>query len=316
MRQCYNSARVAAGSKRKQTVTRRAKPARAAPEGDLARRIRATGERALRSGALSPIDCEEWIIEDCGVRYSVRLARNLERKRTAAASSAERANPFLPYEQELFVAPLGESHVCLLNKFKVLEDHALIVTRSFEDQTSALRPNDFAALATCLRQIDGLGFYNAGPAAGASQKHKHLQLVPGPIGEGPGRVPIEPLLELDELRGGEARVCQGAALPYRHALIDVRDCLTGPSDGDGAALERRYRSLLQATDCDARQPYNLLVTREWMLLVPRKQESSHGVEVNSLGLAGALFARDAEQLSRIESIGPMNLLCEVATSNP
>ena len=45
---------------------------------------------------------------------------------------------------------------------------------------------DFDALARGLAAIDGLAFYNGGTVAGASQPHKHLQLVPVPLGVGPG----------------------------------------------------------------------------------------------------------------------------------
>ena len=37
------------------------------------------------------------------------------------------------------------------------------------------------ALGACLREVDGLAFFNGGSDAGASQRHKHLQLVPFPF---------------------------------------------------------------------------------------------------------------------------------------
>ena len=42
-------------------------------------------------------------------------------------------NPFLPYDPALLVAPISPTHVALLNRFNVVDDHFLIVTRSFEE---------------------------------------------------------------------------------------------------------------------------------------------------------------------------------------
>ena len=55
-------------------------------------------------------------------------------------------------------------------------------------------------------------------------------------------------------------------------------------------------------------PYNLLMTRSWMLLVPRSRESCNGVFVNALGFAGSLFVRDEVQLAAIYDTGPMTVL--------
>ena len=103
-----------------------------------------------------------------------------DRKRGPDAKP-RRENPFLPYEPELHVADLGDEHVCLLNKFPVMRDHALIVTREFVDQQEPLRPADFAAVWPLLGETGGLGFYNAGELAGASQRHRHFQVVPTPL---------------------------------------------------------------------------------------------------------------------------------------
>jgi ATP adenylyltransferase len=43
--------------------------------------------------------------------------------------------------------------------------------------------------------------------------------------------------------------------------------------------------------------YNLLVTRQWLLWVPRSQEFFEGISINALGFAGALLAKDTVQLA-------------------
>jgi ATP adenylyltransferase len=59
-------------------------------------------------------------------------------------------------------------------------------------------------------------------------------------------------------------------------------------------------------------PYNLLVTRRWMLAVPRSRERFDSISVNALGFAGSLFVRDAAEMQRLREAGPMRVLQEVA----
>jgi ATP adenylyltransferase len=59
-------------------------------------------------------------------------------------------------------------------------------------------------------------------------------------------------------------------------------------------------------------PYNLLVTREWMLLVPRSAKCFDGISINALGFAGVLLVRNEPQMRRLEELGPMTALRHVA----
>lgn len=54
-------------------------------------------------------------------------------------------NPFLPYEEDLWVAHLSDTHTLLLNKFNVVPHHVLVVTRQFESQQDPLNSRDLAA---------------------------------------------------------------------------------------------------------------------------------------------------------------------------
>jgi ATP adenylyltransferase len=68
-----------------------------------------------------------------------RKAENRERRDREQSATGERFNPFLPCEQDMFVADVSRSHLCLLNKFNVIDHHLLIVTREFENQECLLR---------------------------------------------------------------------------------------------------------------------------------------------------------------------------------
>jgi ATP adenylyltransferase len=261
--------------------------------------------RALATGALQPVETRTTLLEEAGVRFVVRAVSSLVRK-DAARRAAAVADPLGDYEPDLFVADLGPSHYVLLNKFPVLAGHALLVTRRFEPQERLLTVEDFAALTACLGEADGLGFYNGGVEAGASQPRKHLQIVPLPLAaESPDEVPMERLL-----------IC-GHQLPFRHAFARIAPQATA------SALHALYRELLQRCGIAAvaaaqgelqSAAYNLLLRRTWMLVVARSRECFETISVNALGFAGSLFVRTQAELERIRAVGPMQALRAVAAS--
>lgn len=293
--------------------------------GSLQSRVAQCTQHALASGALLPIETEQIIVPDHGVPFLVRMVSSLKRKdqehnqRGAEHNtSKDTDDPFVPYEEDLFVADLSDSHVLLLNKFKVIDHHLLIVTRAFEHQETLLSLTDFEALWMCMADLDGLGFYNAGGIAGASQVHKHLQLIPLPVCASGPALPIEPLLESTNHTSGVTTL---SSLPFVNAFARLEPlCL-----GQPLAMARRthacYRAMLEAAGIGptevagkARQsgPYNLLITRRWALLIPRSKECADSISVNALGYAGSLLVRDESQMQTVQARGPMNLLTEVS----
>lgn len=260
------------------------------------RAVAETSAAALSSGSLEPISTTSRVIEDGGVRFLTRVVENLERKRVDGIRKPDGFDPFAEPEKELLVADVSDTHFAVLNKFNVFDQHVLLVTRAFEEQDSLLTREDFDAAWRCLADSDALVFYNAGPNAGASQRHKHLQVVPVPLGDGSERTPIEAVLD-DDSRG----------LPFSHAFCRIDDCL---GDGDAALkTHERYSRLLDSLGNP--RAYNLLATRDWMLVVPRARESWNSIAVNALGFAGALLVRSEDEWSQLERLGPMRLLREV-----
>lgn len=282
---------------------------------------------ALACGALHSIPTTYEQIEQAGIPFLVRILANIARKEKAQQADAQTPktegkpfNPFLPYEETLFVADLSPTHLCLLNKFNVVDHHLLIITREYEDQENWLTLRDFEALAACMAEIDGLAFYNAGRDAGASQPHKHLQIVPLPIAPDGISVPIEaaiaPILS-------HASIAIASPLPYHHAIAPLDlDWTASPIDLAHVLLHTYY-ALLATVDLpyvpsSDRQSgaYNLLVTRRWMMLVPRSQDAFDGIAVNSLGFAGALLVRNHEQLAHLKTYEPLTILQNVAFPKP
>jgi sulfate adenylyltransferase (ADP) / ATP adenylyltransferase len=276
-------------------------------------------ERARAAGALHSFDSEQHVIADGGVRFVVRKLTRAARAEFAARrreADASVGNPFLPHDPNLFVADLPSTHVVLLNKFNLLPHHLVIVTREFRLQETLLDANDFAAMRSCLAEIDGLMFYNGGEIAGASQRHKHLQMVPIPLDDGGRPMPIEALIERVQSRSGVFTV---PGLAFRHACTWLAPDAFAASF-DARALVAVYEALLaqigvQAImrDGDRYQsaPWNLLVTRRWMLAIPRTRPDFLGVQINAIGFAGSLYVRDDAQLATVKRVRPMAVLSKV-----
>lgn len=293
--------------------------------GTLWQKILDRTEQALRCGALRSIQTECEFVEQANVRFLVRISGNVTRKLAAKRQEEQKKeqtgknfNPFLPYEEDLFVADISDTHLCLLNKFNVVDHHLLIITRAFEEQDTWLTLADFEALWACLAEYDGLAFYNGGSLAGASQRHKHLQIIPLPMLPGEVHLPIAPLL-VEQRAPTAAMTLTG--FPFRNGFTQFDPILTQASLSMPGLMQQCYHTLLQTVGlCGHNRPladqptaaYNLLATRQWMLIVPRSQESFESISVNALGFAGSLFARDPAQMQQLKAYGPMNLLLKVA----
>lgn len=259
--------------------------------------LRAALERqsaaAVKSGALQSLATRDEFVEHAGVRFLVRVLSDIDGR--ARATGEPRCNPFLPYERALWVADVSETHVALLNKFNVIDQHLLIVTRRFEAQETPLSIDDFESLWLCMAEYEALAFYNAGRTAGASQPHRHLQMVPLPLAAGRPGTPIDPLLH---------------RLPWAHAVTRIDSLIERPAGEAAAITLDLYRKMLREVGAEER-PYNLLLTRNWMLLVPRSRERFENISVNALGFAGAMLVRNEGDLRRVTDVGPMNVLQSV-----
>lgn len=269
---------------------------------------------ARDSGVLKPIETERLTVTEHGIPFVIRELSSLRDKSQALQrleqAGDRRQNPFLPPEPALVVSDIPPHHRCVLNKFCVIERHLLLVTRVFESQSQALNRSDFRALAICLAEGPALVFFNGGPDAGASQPHKHLQLLPLDQEAPP---PFTPLLEA-AVNLGLSRVPE---LPFAHSLIGLPTGLLQEPDSAADWLTRQYRKLLDALaikvtkDGDVRQAYNLLLTDRWMLAVPRRCEKSGDVSVNALGFVGWVLVKRHEQAERLKAEGLMETLIAV-----
>ncbi|AIE75455.1 MULTISPECIES: DUF4922 domain-containing protein [unclassified Synechocystis] len=272
--------------------------------GQLWPRLLAQSDYALKTGALQPITTAVTTLAVGEIDFVVRILTQIHRKKiTTEHQHRQKINPFLPYDPDLFVGHFSDTHLGLLNKFKVVDQHLLIVTRQFEDQQRPLTPEDLGAAVTVLQEKEGLVFYNSGPKAGASQPHRHLQWIPFPLIENGYTFPLAD------------HFISAKNLPFKTAIAPLTMDIINSDDG-GKICHQLYRDLLgqlslQTTAEEKPHPYNLLMTREFLAIIPRCQESYQDIEVNALGFAGGLLVRNQQQLELLQQLGPWKLLQNV-----
>lgn len=236
-----------------------------------------------------------------------------------------------PYAPNLLVAELPE-YTVLLNKFCVLPEHALLVTREFVPQDLPPTPAMLALVykIICAHEARGehgeaFAFFNCGAPSGASQPHCHFQLVEVGARDGVA-LPIETLLASIPRDGDEYRHTHMLPTPWQHfvALLEPQ-----PDDRVEAYIGARFmqaldsmfqeRMHLLARDSGAvpagRPSFNVLVTRRALHIVPRRTdafsvrdarwapfdgsadvpENTGMLSVNAMGYAGFMLTRhDAE----------------------
>jgi ATP adenylyltransferase len=259
---------------------------------------------AEANGALIPLDtaleglarCEPFVIR----RLESATPKHLRRE-------GPKPNPFLPWDQRLEVERLGSSHLLLLNKFPVQRGHLLLITQQWRPQAGWLEQADWRQLAAVDACTSGLWFFNSCPEAGASQPHRHLQLLP--------REPSEVCCPLDS-----AIRAQLAGLedpwPWRYRVSHR----TAPAGAEAAVeLERLYLEQTESLGLGQPSmsehpgaPYNVLISPDWFMTVARTREHAAGFSVNALGFAGYLLLTNGSDRDWLERHGPLELLRTVA----
>lgn len=284
----------------------------------LLEKIKLVTNKALEKKALHPILTTYQILEQDSIPFLIRIIENLDRKDQEKKKQKHKQfhsffNPFLPYDQDLFIDHIRYNHVAILNKFNVFDHHLLIVTREFEPQESVLNSDDFLALWTVLSQINGLGFYNSGKFSGASQPHKHLQLVPYPLVKEIETIPINNLLL--NYKNTE-QVVTLRELPYVHSIVFFEDIQNQSCEELAQITTEKYHKLLEKlnikiSDNRPSQNYNLLITKDYLMIIPRTQEKYQSFSINSLGFAGAFLVKNQEQLNLIKESNLLKILAKV-----
>lgn len=197
------------------------------------------------------------------------------------------------------ICDVGTKHRLCANKFCYTRPQLLLLTRDgFKRQYDPLDAVDLDAAWSVL-QDDQFAFYNCGVPAGFSRLHRHIQFMPRPEG-------FTTYLDVDE-DGGKG----DSAVPFLY----LRQALDGSGRGlkeiyDGLRREMAERSTFrwegQGTDC----PHNLLMTRKWMAVIPRRCSVFGAASANAVGMIGLVPVTTMEGIEDWKSAGPLSVLRE------
>ncbi len=272
---------------------------------------------ALQVGALQPIQFHAEPVQTHDISFQVCWIPALSAKAnhipTGFPGGPQQPdfNPFLPPDPTLTIGKLGDYHHAVLNKFPVCSHHLVIPRVEYADQRSPLQYEDFLALSLMLTEYGGLGFFNGGPKAGASQHHLHVQWLP----DGRDHASLLPFVQqLDSQL--EYQPQQYALWGFPHAFMYVGM----PDDPHEYARElyHCYQRLCQQLQLKVGEqgfmaPLNLLVHQGWMLVVPRSQNQFNDISLNALSFAGIIYVREQEHIQYIKDVGVLQVLQGVVT---
>ncbi|TFK83200.1 HIT-like protein [Polyporus arcularius HHB13444] len=304
-------------------------------------------DKARESGDLLFFPSSVHTHAENGIEFQIRLCPALQNKPrlptpdftkdapSAQAQEQKRHDPFAPpyvpalHLGEVRDASEGREYVILFNKYSVVPHHFMVVTKDFQSQTSPLLPADLVQVYLFLQAARAVGrkffaFYNCGDLSGASQPHKHVQLIPIDD-DGP---PVEKLARAAKI-DQEDRPFSLGALPYANHVRRLPSSLSNTSDPDTLepALADAFLSLLdlaiQTVRHDPTYPagtpsYNVFLTLEHIHIVPRRQEThtlagtGEKLSVNALGFAGMLLVKSERELEAVKAEGVTKILKDVA----
>ncbi|KAF4459668.1 5 5 -P-1P-4-tetraphosphate phosphorylase 2 [Fusarium albosuccineum] len=165
--------------------------------------VKSTFAKARSEGDLHYYPTQVTILHVNAIPFQLRFSPALANKPKPPPKDVSKPqkpfNPFANPDPALRIADLGASHYLVLNKFAVVPEHFILATTEFKPQTHVLEESDLEATLACIEAYeaarrtdeeqghrdgelgggDGLyAFFNCGEHSGASQPHRHIQLLP------------------------------------------------------------------------------------------------------------------------------------------
>ena len=132
--------------------------------------------KAVDCGAVIPLETKKYQSNDAYCDYELRFLKSSMPK--YLIEYGPKRNPFIPWDTRLQILPINDKHTLILNKYPVQIGHMLLITNCWKPQNGWLNEDDFEAILNVDNDTTGLWFFNSSKEAGASQPHRHFQLLP------------------------------------------------------------------------------------------------------------------------------------------
>ncbi|KAL7911317.1 ATP adenylyltransferase domain-containing protein [Trichoderma velutinum] len=301
--------------------------------------VKATFSKALSTNELHYFPTQVTILQVNSIPFQLRFSPSLANKpKGPPPDPSQPRKPFDPFANppaSLFITDLGPSHFLVLNKFAVVPEHFILATKEYKLQTHVLEESDLEATLACIdayeqakqdgassnsnsqekeSQDDGLfAFFNGGQHSGASQPHRHIQLLPvSRMKDG---------LDADSSWDVLAQQTDKLEKTPFVAFSEAINTETSPASLHAAYL-RLYKKACQAvaqhagatgstsdeipTTGETKISYNMAMTKDTIVISPRLSEGSEikssetSSPIGSLALNGTLLAGTALVKSEAE----------------
>lgn len=235
----------------------------------------------------------------------------MAKKPVAPQSGGENLNnvkrdPFDNPSSDLLIAEVPQhnpTHILVLNKFPVIQNHFILATKPNKSQTDLLEKDDLEITYSCLKEWESsasgaskrlFAFFNSGEHSGASQPHRHLQFLPvEDMAQLDDRMNWEPLI--DKPLDDNNHTTWNADNPKPHDTPFTCYAVDISREPSPDELHQTYLALYrtaaaavngQHTESSPRSPnltalqteghaaisYNLAITTSRMIICPRRSE--------------------------------------------
>ena len=211
-------------------------------------------------------------------------------------------NPFYPWEKTLEIDKIGKNHQLILNKYPVQQGHILLITNTWKPQNGWLDIKDWIAIQKVNKDTSGLWFFNSSPIAGASQPHRHFQLLRRSKDE--KSCPREKwFLELKFNKDINSKL-------KKNIIVSKFNFFENSSSIYNLYLELSMKMGLgdPINNEKPRYPYNILITNKWIAMIKRSNDHIHGFSINGLGFAGYILVTERSDTNYLRRVGPEKLL--------
>ncbi|KAF2715239.1 hypothetical protein K504DRAFT_368043 [Pleomassaria siparia CBS 279.74] len=179
-------------------------------------------------------------------------------------------------DQRLRVAVLNGTHDLALNLFAIDRPQFVLLTLdSYRRQHEPLDVDDFKAALEMVNELkDIYAIFNCSEAAGCSRVHKHMQGLRGPP------------TAFDSFTKGSSKI------PFKSFAHHFTSGFSSVPASDILGVYQQFlektRKLLGKNEQEV-CPHNVVLWRDWMIVVPRRQAAVEKASANAAGMLGSVW---------------------------
>ncbi|KAF2835312.1 putative phosphorylase [Patellaria atrata CBS 101060] len=209
---------------------------------------------------------------------------------------------------DLLITTVRDTHLLVINKFPLFRPHLLLLTAdSYRRQHEPLSLQDIDAAWTVLNSLKSphYAMFNCTVVAGASRDHKHLHIIPMPDPKSgfcffpdtdqvkPENVPFRYSLKYFSEQHSEKTITASDLFEVYEGLL------------------KQTRELLGLLDENPICSHNVMLTKEWIISIPRRNIQYHGATANTAGMMGSVWLMKETQLDHLKELGPSIMLSQL-----